>query len=216
MKKLKSKIALTMALLTCMFILPLQASASVLPFTDVKTTDWYYESVIFVYDTGLMSGTELDEFSPNQNMTRGEFISVIGRLSELLGEYVSPSGDDNPFMDVQPETFYCQYVRWAYEKGIVSGKTNTTFEPNASITREETAAIIQHYVKSRKEFRKYFDVTFADAHLISGFAQSAVQECADGRLLFGYPDGTFKPKNPIKRCEIASVLSCLLDFQINA
>ncbi len=51
-----------------------------LPFTDVKTGDWFYEAVQYVYDKGMMTGVSADRFAPASTTTRGMIVTVLYRL----------------------------------------------------------------------------------------------------------------------------------------
>lgn len=215
MNKTKKFIGLFIMILFFVFSIPLQTSATVLPFTDVKTSDWYYESVVFVSNAGLMGGTSPTTFSPNSNMNRADFVTVIGRLSERLGETIS-STNSHPFTDVSSNSYYNKYVGWAYQKKIVDGTTATTFTPTKTITREEVAVIIQRFMNyKRKALHDYGKVTFSDESTISSWAIDAVKACGNGKIFFGDPNNAFRPKSTIKRCEIAGVLANLINFQFN-
>ena len=65
-------------------IIAVSASAvSVTNFADVSPSDWYYSAVDYAAANGLFSGTSGTTFSPDMDMTRGMFVSVLGRLAEV-------------------------------------------------------------------------------------------------------------------------------------
>lgn len=162
-----------------------------------------------------MEGTSPTTFSPNNNMTRADFVTVIGRLSEKTGETIASSGS-HPFTDVSSNAYYHKYVTWAYQKKIVDGKTATTFAPTQTITREEVAVIIQRFMSHKgKNMISYGSLTFSDESTIANWAVSAVKACGNGKIFFGDPNNAFRPKSAIKRGEIAGVLANLVNYQFN-
>lgn len=117
-----------------------------------------------------MGGTSSTLFSPNANMRRGDFVTVIGRLAEQLGEYI-PSNLYHPFTDVSSTASYKKYVAWAYQNNIVGGTTSTTFSPNNSITRQDVAVIIQRFMNYEQLVIAPLQViTFVDESTISSYA----------------------------------------------
>lgn len=74
---------LSSLLVLCMamtFLPASAAAASVSPFGDVQSTDWYYDEVQYVYENGLMSGTSATTFSPDATTTRGMIVTILHRL----------------------------------------------------------------------------------------------------------------------------------------
>ena len=51
------------------------------PFTDVKEGDWFYDAVQYARINGLFNGTTETTFDPNGTMTRGMFVTVLGRMA---------------------------------------------------------------------------------------------------------------------------------------
>lgn len=88
-----------------------------LPFEDVKSSDWFAKAVEYVYSHDIFSGTSATTFTPNVAMTRGMFVTVLGRMSG-----VDPGDHDGEttFSDVQPAVSYAPYVQWAAQYGIAA------------------------------------------------------------------------------------------------
>lgn len=91
-------------------------SDSKLPFTDVRTSDWFYEDVAFVYSEGIFSGTSAVTFSPNASMTRAMLVTVLYRLE---GE--PAVNGRSGFVDVTRNSYYEDAVTWAADNDIVNG-----------------------------------------------------------------------------------------------
>ena len=51
------------------------------PFEDVKQGSWYYDAVQYVRVNGLFYGTSETAFTPDGTMTRGMFVTVLGRMA---------------------------------------------------------------------------------------------------------------------------------------
>ena len=111
-------------------------------FTDIAN-HWAKDDIAFVTQRGLFGGTAADKFSPNMPMTRGMFVTVLGRLANA-----DVSGlDSSKFADVKTGAYYAPYVEWANKNNIISGTASDKFSPNTPITREQMAAIIANYSK---------------------------------------------------------------------
>ncbi len=112
------------------------------PFKDVAETDWFYEDVEFVNETGLMIGTNTTgtKFSPEDTLTRAMLVTILWRLeSEPVVNYFMQ------FNDVVTDEWYTEAVRWAAAEGIVNGYGNDTFGPMNAVTREQVMAILHRY-----------------------------------------------------------------------
>lgn len=112
-------------------------------FNDIKK-HWAEDAINAVVSKGLFNGTSETEFSPNGVMSRGMFVTVLGRLS---GENISGTSS---FKDVNINMYYSPYIAWANKNGIVNGTSATTFSPDAPITCEQAAAIIVKYANYKK------------------------------------------------------------------
>lgn len=114
---------LSSLLVLCMamtFLPASAAAASVSPFGDVQSTDWYYDEVQYVYENGLMSGTSATTFSPDATTTRGMIVTILHRLEGTPA--VSTSGT---FADVAAGQYYTDAVEWASANGIVGAAMGT-------------------------------------------------------------------------------------------
>ena len=86
-------------------------AGSVANFSDVKTDDWYYNAVYYATTNGLFSGTSDTAFSPNISMTRGMFVTVLGRLHNVSDSYGRMQS--TPFADVTQADYFYPYAVWA-------------------------------------------------------------------------------------------------------
>lgn len=107
-------------------------------FSDVASSAWYKAAVDFVVDKGLFNGTGQAKFSPDTPVTRGMFVTVLGRLYGVDTAIYKESG----FSDVNVTAWYGPYATWAAENGIVSGVGNGRFDPDGLITRAQMARML--------------------------------------------------------------------------
>jgi hypothetical protein len=111
-------------------------------FNDIQA-HWARNDIIFNSARELFDGTAAGIFSPDASMTRGMFVTVLGRLWE-----VGTSGSSTTsFEDVVPDAWYAPYVEWAAEAGIVKGYGNGLFGPDDNITREQMTLIIARFAE---------------------------------------------------------------------
>lgn len=173
-----------------------------LPFTDVSTSDWFYDDVAFVYENGLFSGTDSRSFSPNASMTRAMLVTVLYRLE---GE-PTVTGRSS-FTDVRSGAYYEKAVIWAAANGIVTGTDSTSFSHDAKVTREQLAAILYRYAQYRK-----LDTdasaklnSFTDADSVSAYASEALGWAVSESLING-ASGKLMPKGDATRAQVAAIL----------
>ena len=103
------------------------------PFTDVKTTDYFYKPILWAVQNNVTAGTTATTFSPNKPCTRAEAMTFLW-ASQGKPSVVSAT---NPFSDVKDSAYYKTAILWAYGHNpqITSGTSATTFSPNATCTR---------------------------------------------------------------------------------
>ena len=174
-----------------------------LPFTDVKSGDWFYEAVKYVYDNKLMDGTSSTTFAPLMTTNRAMVVTILWRLEG------QPETDATlSFTDVESGVWYTAAVNWAASKGIVKGYSDTVFAPNDTVTREQLATILYRYAE-----HKEYDVTakgdlttFADGANTSSWAAEAMEWAVGSGLLSGKDGGKLDPTGTATRAEIATIL----------
>lgn len=121
--------------------LTLQAFATVdLPYSDVDENAEYAESVIQLYDDGIMKGDDAGRFNPNQTITREEFATIICRL--LDEEENALAIKKSSFNDVESNYWSTGYIARAAELGIVNGYGNGKFGPKDSVTVAQAAKML--------------------------------------------------------------------------
>ena len=182
-------------------------------FTDI-TGHWAADNILFAASRGLLSGTSDTTFSPGTGMTRGMFVTALGRLAGINPD----SYQTGKFTDVKADAYYAPYVNWAAQTGIVTGVTATTFAPDTNINREQMAVIMANYAK-----KLGYDlpltlkaVTFADNANISSWAKDAVRAMQQAGILAGKNGNKFDPKGTATRAEVATVLRRFVEIVIDS
>lgn len=174
------------------------------PKFDDIATHWAKGDMEFVINHSLMSGTGDGKFSPDIAMSRGMFVTVLGRLAVVDTSSYKTSN----FTDLKADTYYTTFVNWAVAKNIVSGTSATTFAPDKSISRQELAVILTNYAKVMGYTvpQTYTAVTFADNSNIASWAAEAVKVMQMAGVLMGKDGNQFDPTGTATRAEVSAVL----------
>ena len=112
-------------------------TAGDMPFEDVAEGSYYYDAVLWAVQNGVTRGTSDTAFSPNDPCTRAQIVTLIWRF---LGQPVSNGGI--AFTDVPADSYYYEAVRWAAEKGITRGTSDTAFSPDDPCTRAQIVTFL--------------------------------------------------------------------------
>lgn len=201
------KRAVSLALCLCMVLsllqLPVWATGKH-PFTDVAATDWFNDSVEYVYEHNLMKGTSDTTFAPYRTTQRGMIVTILHRLE---GTPTIASG--NPFTDVPRGSNYENAIIWAAANGIVNGYDNATFGPYDNITRQQMAAILYRYAQM-----KGYDTStsasldeYADSSQISNYARTAMAWANGEGLINGNGSKQLMPTGNATRAQAAAILT---------
>ena len=173
------------------------------PFSDVKTSRWSYEAIKYAVEQGYMNGVGDNKFDPAGQMTRGMVVTVLYRRE---GSPAVTFRDD--FTDVIAGKYYSDAVIWAKDEGVVNGITETTFEPNGKITREQLATMLSRFserclvsVPERADLSGY-----PDADKIHSYAKDALAWANEANLIKGMSDGTLSPRGEATREQFATIL----------
>ncbi|MGI6679866.1 MAG: S-layer homology domain-containing protein [Dehalobacterium sp.] len=173
-------------------------------FTDVKTSDWFYEAVQFVVEKDLFKGIDANTFSPNSEMTRAMLVTVLYRLDG------SPAvTGTSSFRDVKNDAWYTNAVNWANGQSIVKGMGGGLFGTNDNVTREQLATILNNYAQYKgRDVNKTANLNaFSDASRISVWAQAAMQWANAEELITGRTETTLAPGGSATRAEVATILT---------
>ena len=175
-------------------------------FTDV-TKNWAYPGIQYCVTHQLMSGVGGNLFAPKMTTTRAQIVQI---LYNLEGE-PKVSGT-TPFTDLT-QNWYKDAVLWAYQTGVVSGTSATTFAPELPVTREQIAVILMEYMTRVLKLERTWtpaDLSaFPDAGSVSGWAKDALADAVALGLISGASNGGqtyLEPQGSATREQVATIL----------
>ena len=175
------------------------------PFADIKTTDWWYEAVKYVYENKLMAGTSTTTFAPKAKLNRAQAVQI---LYNLEGQPAVTGTAD--FTDTAAAGDWAvKAITWGSANGVVAGVGNGKFDPAANVTREQFAQMMYNYAKY-----KGYDLSaagdlnnFSDVSKVSDWAKTALSWANGEGLINGNENGTLNPVGTAIRGEAASIMS---------
>ena len=182
-------------------------------FADI-TSHWAKDDIDFAVSRGLLSGTGQTTFSPDTSITRGTFVTALGRLAGIDPAAFPSSGR---FTDVAANADYAPFVEWAVSNGIINGTGENTFSPDAAVTRQQMASIIYLYAKKLsyklpvvREAENY-----TDADQIAGGSTDAVTAMQQAGIMNGKGEHRFKPRDNATRAETAAILRRFVEIVLD-
>ena len=171
-------------------------------FSDISN-HWARDYIIKAVETGIFSGTSDTEFGPDQRMTRGMFVTVLGRIEGVNKKAYR----GNKFSDVKDEDYFSSFVLWAAENGIVSGMEDGRFAPDANVTREQMAFMLAKYAEIKGiELRDSGKAVLSDEGEISSWSANSVKALAKAGIMSSGENGNFAPQETVSRADAAVIL----------
>ena len=151
-------------------------------FTDVDRNAWYHPFVDFALEHGIMAGTGTNSFSPNTNLTREQFVTILWRVAGSPAATVA-----NPFQDVSESDWSYKAILWAYEFGVTAGISPDCFGRSNNVTREQLAMFLYKFASLKGlDLSAQADLSgYPDVDSISGYAVKAIQWAVANGLMSG-------------------------------
>ena len=175
------------------------------PFTDVtEGDDWFYDAVAYVYENGIMAGTDETTFEPYMELDRAMAAQLFYNLE---GKPVVTG--DSTFTDVTSGHWAVDAITWAAQNDIVAGIGGDLYDPDSNVTREQFAQMLYNYAKYKGyDLTATGDLTqFPDAGSISSWAEAALGWANGKGLINGHENGTIDPKGSTIRAQAASIMA---------
>lgn len=169
------------------------------PFEDVAEDAYYYDAVLWAYDNGITQGKDNTHFLPNNICNRAQVVTFFWRA---MGE-PEPESTVNPFVDVAEDAYYYKAVLWAYYKGVTTGKDETHFQPNATVTRSQVVTFM--YRNEGEPAVKTTENPFVDV-TEDKYYYNAVLWAYENDITTGKDDTHFLPGDECKRCQVVTFL----------
>jgi len=184
---------------------------NVIRFNDIDSVrEWAGRHIAVAAAKGIIDGRADGEFVPNDYVTRAEFAKLIVKVFNLEDDSAT-----EPFVDVNDDDWFAPYVAAAAKAGIVNGRTDTEFAPNATITRAEMATMAARAMAKYLEY----ELTVSEDQALSRFVDAAeihetlkagVALAADHGVVEGEEANQFKPNNNATRAQAAVIIYRLL------
>lgn len=171
-------------------------------FIDVKTTDYFYNSVKWAVGKNITNGTSSTTFSPYKSCTRAEIVTFLWRAAGSP----EPTTTRNPFRDVNAVTHssYYKAILWASQKGITSGTSTTAFSPDQVCTRAQIVTFLYRYAGKPSG---YYSNPFKDVSATNEASYYNAILWASGKgITTGSSPTTFSPYASCNRAEAVTFL----------
>lgn len=181
-------------------------------FKDIASVEaWAGREISVVAAKGAIEGKSEGQFAPKDKVTRAEFAKMLIRALDLENGSATEG-----FADVDSAAWYAPYVAAAAQLKIINGRSDTKFDPNATITRAEMATMIARALKVSQGASNVADVNaalkdFADAGKINASLKDGVAFAATHKIVVGNA-GKFLPNNNATRAEAAVIIYRALNF----
>ena len=163
--------------------------------TDIDD-HWAKKYIKELIEQGIISCYPDNTFRPDNNITRAEFVTIVVKAFDFK------SNELHIFEDTINH-WAMDYISAGIENKIILGYGNDMFGPDDLITREQMTIIICKAMRLSIEFS---EISFKDNSQVSDWAVNYVASAVREKIINGYPDNTFKPKNYLSRAEAATVI----------
>lgn len=179
------------------------APASPAVFTDLGSVSWAVEAIEILAAHHVVAGFDNNEFRPNGNVTRGQFIKM---LIAALG--LEDAGAQAVFTDTSPGDWHYVYIASAQKLGIANGFADGSFGVNTEITRQEMAALAYRAAQAAnvRLSHNIAPVEFADKDEISSYATESISRMQTAGIINGMGDNRFAPNDPSTRAQAAKII----------
>lgn len=165
--------------------------------TDVPSNAYYADAVAWAVEKGITNGTSDTTFSPDVSCTRAQVVTFLWRAAG------SPAvSSTTGFTDVDGNSYYAQAVAWAVANGITNGTSDTTFSPDAVVTRAQVVTFLWRYEGSKDAGSRS---GFADVDAGAYYA-GAVDWAVEHGITQGTSNTTFSPDADCTRGQIVTFL----------
>lgn len=173
---------------------------------------WARESIDYIVGRGFLLDVSASGFAPDAVLTRGTLAAALGKLAEAdVSSYTGSIFTDAAGNENAP------YMEWAQQNGIIQGTGFGLFAPEAAVTREEMAAVMQNYARatgfSLPVTRSQF--SFMDHESIGSEAKAAVIATQKAGVMMGERDSMFQPKGSLTRAQAAVILERYIKLTID-
>lgn len=116
------------------------------PFTDVSSSQYYYDAISWAYDAGVVDGFDAHTFKPDQNVTREQLAAILYRYAKYMNLSTSGSAYLAKYTDADKIANWAyDAMAWANYRGLINGTSATRIDPKGYATRAQIAAILHRF-----------------------------------------------------------------------
>jgi hypothetical protein len=189
-------------------------------FLDVPNGEWYTSYIYKANKQGYVYGYNNSKFyGPNDAIKRGDVVVILARMAGFTKVTAEDETNDlrgymNKFDDVDDGTYYAKAIAWASKVGIVTGTSETTFEPERNVTREEFVTMLQRYANLCENGKAVAESTateltkYTDGTTVCDWAKDAVAWASEKNIMTGYAGTTvpvLDPEGAVTRAQVAKM-----------
>ncbi len=184
------------------------------PYDDMLGYDWAEKAVGVLAKLGVLEDIADESFYPGQNVTRGDFITMLVRVCKLKS-----SAKAEPFGDVGEDSYQYDSVMIAKALGVALGDENGNFRPDEPITRQDICTLVYRTMRKMDKVNPEITVEdyisgFSDKDSIAPYAVESVAGLIRAKIIIGDDSGLIRPTDYMTRAEAAVVLNRLAEFNI--
>lgn len=171
-------------------------------FTDLGTVPWAAQSILALAEIGVINGTSEYEFSPDADISRGDFITLLVRMLDLSGEL------GEGFSDVPTDMYYYQPITLAKTMGIITGIGDNLFDPEGNITRQDMMTMTYRALSAlgTDDFVASDLSNFVDKDFVADYALESVSNMVGSGFIAGDENHCINPWANTTRAETAVFL----------
>lgn len=169
--------------------------AAAVPASAASWMDPYLEKLV---SWGIMRGDSSGNLHPNRDITRAEFVVLVNRA------FGYDKTGAVPFKDVNPSDWYYDDICIGYNTGYFKGTTDTTASPRKPVTREQATVLLGRSLMLDDDPGASMD--FTDSNSLGTWSRGIIRSAVAEKIVSGYADGSFRPKQNITRGQMAVLL----------
>lgn len=205
MKNIKKLILILFLTVTFVFafLTNTYADEDVIQYSDVKSTDWFYNDLVKITKLNIINGYNDNTFKPTSTLKFEHFVKIIVNA-------INPNED---LTNNSNALWYQRYIDIALQNGYITEEMTGLI--NSDITRDTMSQIIYNVLSKQENFQEltekeinFFVNTYKDIEK----TDTNVMQMMKKGIILGYTDMTFKKNNCLKRQEVVAVIMRLLDI----
>lgn len=175
-------------------------------FDDLGTAEWAKTAIEALAAEGIVAGKGERRFAPDDMVKREEIVKM------LVGAFGVEAEGAVPFTDVPAGTWYYDYVKTAFNSGLVKGISDTQFGTGTNVTRQDMAVLVYRFLSQKVALSSDGIVAFEDKIEISEYARNAVAVLREEGIISGVGENLFMPKQNCTRAQVAYIIYKALKY----